>query len=229
MYYNGSGRPCTAVTGEAPRLTRTYPGAHLGGSSSTPPPPTPGLTTHCGPCMPGLVQWAPTPMPQRPGPARVNASAGRRRGGTPGFHTHAQLQQACHRLTHRRQREANCRHRHRQRSQRAPRFEEVRPHRTGLHRGLVRGAACGAGCTARRGGRRHLSSWHLCQVNVHALGLLLRLHYGCSGGGGGTLAASTAATAGSASHAGGGAAAAAARTVSSVTRSELPSSFRGGK
>ena len=36
-------------------------------------------------------------MSQRPGPAQVNACAGRRGVGTPGFHTHAQLQQACHR------------------------------------------------------------------------------------------------------------------------------------
>ena len=104
--------------------------------------------------MPGLAQWAPTPMSQRPGPAWVNACVGMRRGGTQGFHTHAQPQQACHRPNHRRQRAAHRRHRQRQRSRRA-RTKEVRPHRTPLHRGLVRGVACGDGGMARRGGRRH--------------------------------------------------------------------------
>ena len=98
-----SGLP--TVTGEAHRPTRTL-GRIAGAPTVTLPP---GSTTHCRPCMPGPAQRAPTPMPQRPGPVRVDAFAGRRKGGTPGFHTHAQLQQACHRLTHRRQRAAHCR------------------------------------------------------------------------------------------------------------------------
>ena len=109
---------------------------------------------HRRPRMPGPGQRAPTPMPQRPGPAQVKACAERRRVGGPGFHTLAQLQQVWHRRSGRRQRRALRRYRQRQRSRRV-RAVEVRPHRTPLDRGSVRGVARGAGGAARRAGRRH--------------------------------------------------------------------------